>query len=816
MVLTITFVRMIQYRLLLLLTALFSLSLMSMGQNRIVLRGQVSDTAGTPMELVNVSIFGLPHGATTDEEGNYQFRTQKKEELRVQFSILGYERKEIVIKTADYPGQSSIVLNATLVEAVSNLDEITVTADREQDLNLTRIDPLINKIIPSASGNFEAILKPLPGVSSTNELSSQYSVRGGNFDENMVYVNDIEVYRPLLIRSGQQEGLSFINPDMVSSVLFSAGGFDARYGDKMSSVLDIRYKKPVAFAGSASASLMGGSIHLEGASHDRRLSHITGVRYKSNRYLLNSLETKGDYNPRFADFQTYLTYDITPEFELEFLGNIAHNNYRFVPVDRETSWGTVHEALQIKIYFDGEEEDVFTTYLGALGGRYHPSDNFEAKLMFSAFQTNENETYDIQGQYLLNELDRDLASDNYADSLLNLGIGTFLEHARNRLKANVYSINHKGSYLTENNTLSWGVKYQASFIHDNIQEWIMMDSAGYSLPYSDTQVNLWNTHRASSELQHQMFSAFLQNRFHKKLESGTLTLTTGIRGLYQDINKAYIISPRGMLAFRPDWKRDITFRLSGGAYHQPPFFKEFRDQQGNMNPDVVAQKSMHIVGGSDLYFMAWKREFKFVAEAYYKYLWDLVPYEVDNVRIRYFGDNSSHGYAVGLDMKVNGEFVPGVDSWASLSIMQTREDIEGDTLGFIPRPTDQRVNVGLFFQDYIPNNKSYKAHLNLLYATGWPFGPPGDINRKTLLRIPSYRRVDLGFSKVLLSEERASQAKGILKHFNNAWVSLEVFNLLDINNTISHLWITDIRNRQYSIPNYLTGRRINFKLQVEF
>ena len=781
-----------------------------------VLHGHVQDTAGTALELVNVSIFGLPHGATTDEKGNYEFRTQKKEELQIHFSILGYEKKTIVISTSDYPNQTTIQVDAILTPSVSKLSEIVVRADRALDLNLTRIDPLLNKILPSASGNFEAILKPLPGVSSSNELSSQYSVRGGNFDENMVYVNDIEVYRPLLIRSGQQEGLSFINPDMVSSVLFSAGGFDARYGDKMSSVLDIRYKKPVAFAGSASASLMGGSVHLEGASHDRRLSHISGVRYKSNRYILNSLETKGDYNPRFADFQTYLTFDVSPEFELEFLGNVAHNNYRFIPVTKKTSFGTIHEALQITIFFDGEEEDVFTTYMGALGGRYHPSNNFEAKLMFSAFQTNENETYDIQGQYLLNELDKDLLSDNYADSLVNLGIGTFLEHARNKLQANVFNLNHKGKYNTGDHRMNWGVKYQASFIQDNIQEWIMMDSAGYSLPYSDSTVNLWDTHRASSELRHQMISGYYQNRYHKALESGTIILTAGIRGLYQDINRAYILSPRGMIAFQPDWKKDITFRLSGGAYHQPPFFKEFRDQEGNMHPDVVAQKSLHIVSGSDLYFLAWKRQFKFVVEAYYKYLWDLIPYEVDNVRIRYFGENSSHGYAVGLDMKVNGEFVPGVDSWASLSIMQTREDIEGDTLGFIPRPTDQRVNVGLFFQDYLPNNRSYKAHLSLLFGTGWPFGPPGQINQKTILRVPSYRRVDLGFSKALISEERSSQAKGFMKHFKNAWISLEVFNLLDIKNTISHIWITDIRNRQYSIPNYLTGRRVNFKIQVEF
>ncbi len=786
------------------------------GQEKVTIQGTITDINGQAVELATISIKNSSTGTTTRPDGSFSFKVDKLPQFIVLISSLGYELEEREIILSDYPDPNIINLNIALETNIVSLNEVVKRADREYNSNMSRIDPRITQVIPDASGSFEGIIKKQLGVTSGNELSSQYSVRGGNFDENLVYVNDIQIYRPFLIRSGQQEGLSFINPEMVTSVLFSAGGFDARYGDKMSSVLDIRYKKPTTFAGSASASFLGGSLHLEGSSKDRRLTHISGIRYKTNKFLLNSLDTEGDYNPRFTDFQTYITYDLTTDWELDFLGNIAHNNYRFIPETGETAFGTISEAIKLTIYFDGMEQDAFTTILGAFSTRFHPHDDLDLKLIVSAFQTNEQETYDIRGRYRMHELDNDLGSDNFADTLTTIGVGTFLEHARNRLKANVISVSHKGFSIVGNHQMNWGLEWQGSRIADQIQEWTMLDSSGYSLPYSDQDVNLHEVYFASDSLDHQLLTAYFQDSYRKKFKKAELTATAGIRASYQDINQTFTVSPRASLAIKPEWDQDWTFRLSGGGYHQPPFFKEFRDLNGVFNPFVTAQKSAHFVTGADLYFSAWNRPFKFVTEAYYKFLWDLIPYEVDNVRIRYYGDNMSDGYAAGIDMKINGEFVPGVDSWASVSLMKTQEDIRGDTLGYIDRPTDQRVNVAVFFQDFLPNNRSYKAHLNLLVGTGVPFGLPGKPEEKSKWRIPPYRRVDLGFSKVLIGERGKKTLPGPLKYLKNTWISLEFFNLLDINNTISYIWVRDVTNKQYPVPNYLTGRRINLKLQARF
>lgn len=784
-------------------------------QTTVRISGQIIDGTGLPVELVNIAVPGTRSGTTSNNSGHYQFSIPFKTEFSLQFSRLGFATREIKIKPADYPNPIDILIDITLEQTMASLNEVVIRADRDPGSNLIRIDPKAISSIPIVSGSFEDILKRLPGVSSSNELSSQYSVRGGNFDENLVYVNDIEIYRPFLIRSGQQEGLSFINSDMISSVLFSSGGFDARYGDKMSSVLDIRYKKPTVFGGSASMSLMGGSLTLEGTSPSRRFSFLTGIRYKTNKYILKSLETKGDYNPKYTDIQTYLTYDLTPEWELSFLGNIANNTYEFVPTTRETAFGTIQEALQLMIYFDGKEVDRFTTYMGALTSTYHPNERFEMKWILSAFRTQEEETFDIQGQYWLNELDKNMNEETFGDSLLNLGVGTFLDHARNKLRANVISFDYKGNWKAGDNWLQWGARFQNSNFKDKIEEWTMMDSAGYSLPYSDTAVYLFKTNFAKSDLINNQVSAYLKDSYQKKLKAGKLIMTGGLRTTFTGINQEWLISPRVSLSFLPDWEKDLQFRLSAGAYHQPAFFKEFRNLSGEINPSLKAQKSVHFVGGTDYFFLAWERKFKFTTELYYKYLWDLVPYEVDNVRIRYYGENSSHGYAAGIDLKVFGEFVPGIDSWASLSIMKTQEDINGDTVGYIARPTDQRVNVGLFFQDYLPNNKSYQAHLSILFGSGLPFGPPGIPTLKSALRIPPYRRVDLGFSKILIDGSKRSKNR-YLKNISSLRIGLEVFNLLGINNTVSHIWIRDISNRQFAIPNYLTGRRINLRLQANF
>lgn len=785
------------------------------GQNSTRISGYIHDETGEPVEDVNIAVKATTSGAISSQSGFYQLMLTKKSYYILQVSKIGFARKELTIKTSDYPNSDNVRFDIILEKSIEALNEAVIRPDRDPGANLIRIDPKLIFILPDPSGNFEGLIKKMSGVASSNELSSQYSVRGGNFDENLVYVNDIEIYRPFLIRSGQQEGLSFINPDMVASVLFSAGGFDARYGDKLSSVLDIKYRKPNEFAGSASMSLMGGTLHFEGTSSNKRFSHITGIRYKTNKYLLNSLETKGDYNPKFADIQTYLTYDITPEWEISFLGNIANNQYDFEPKDRETSFGTVNEALQLMIYFDGKERDAFTTYMGAATAGFKPNEKLEMKWIASAFRTQEAESFDIQGQYSLNQLDKQLNSDSYADSILNLGIGTYLDHARNRLNANVFGFEYKGNYKAKAHWLQWGARFQHSYFSDKIEEWTMLDSAGYSLPYSDSLVNLYNTHFAQTTLKPNQVNGYFLDSYEKQLPKGKLVLTGGLRTTYTDINQEFLISPRASVSFQPSGKKDLQFRLSAGAYHQPGFFKEFRDLNGQIHTNVRAQKSLHFVGGTDYYFLSWNRPFKFTTELYYKYLWDLVPYEVDNVRIRYYGANSAHGYAAGFDVKVNGEFVPGIDSWANISIMKTQEDIEGDTIGYIARPTDQRVNIGIFFQDYLPNNKTYKAHLNLLFGTGLPFGPPGSQTYKSALRIPPYRRVDIGFSKILIDGNKRSTNR-YLKNFKSLWLSLEIFNLLDINNTVSHIWIRDISDRLYAVPNYLTGRRFNVKLQANF
>lgn len=798
----------------------------SFGQNA-TLYGSLKDERNRPVEKAEIFLFGYPSGTTSNAEGEYEFSVPSNEKIIVYFKYLGYkiEKFDLDLK----PGERKKI-NVHFKVEKHEVENIDIFAEQERSMNMTRLDPKLINVLPDASGGIEGIVKTFPGVSSNNELSSQYSVRGGNFDENLVYVNDIEVYRPFLIRSGQQEGLSFINADMVSSILFSAGGFEAKYGDKMSSVLDIKYKKPTEFGASASASLMGGSAHLEGSTDNHRLTHISGFRYKSNQYILKSMDTQGDYQPTFIDFQTYWTFDVTDKFEVNFLGNFAQNKYLFIPTTRETSFGTVHEALKLKIYFDGQELNQFTTFTGALAAHYRPNLSTKLSLTASAYQTREEETFDIQGQYYLNELDNQLGSDNLGDSLMNLGIGTFLNHARNYLDASVLSLSHKGYITNDQNFIQWGAKFQHETISNDLNEWQMLDSAGYSLPYSDTAVNLFSTIITDASLDLNRVTAYLQNTYSFERDSVEYSFTAGIRSHFSDLNNELLLSPRVNFSFKPNWKKDYLFRFATGYYYQPPFFKELKKLNGEINTNIQAQKSVHFVAGSDYQFKAWDRDFKFVAEAYYKHLENLIPYDVDNVRIRYYGNNNAKGYAMGIDFKVNGQFVNGAESWASLSFMRTQEVINGiftynDTdstvmvtgnTGYIPRPTDQIVNFGLFFQDYLPGNPSYKMQLNLLYGAGLPFGPP-NANKaiKDWPTMPAYRRVDIGFSKVLKSEDKL-MANSVLKHFKSLWIAVEIFNLLDINNTISYVWITDIRNQQYAVPNYLTSRRLNVKLIARF
>lgn len=781
--------------------------------NNATLSGKITGKEGNPLELVNIFLKDYPVGTTSNRKGEYLLRFPARRDITIVYSLVGYKSEERTLRAAP---EELVTIDMVLEITDQELNEIQITESRKNGGNLVRIDPRLIGTIPDAgTGGVEALIKTLPGVSSNNELSSQYSVRGGNFDENLVYVNDIEIYRPQLIRAGQQEGLSFINSDLVSSVEFSAGGFMAKYGDKMSSVLDIKYRKPTGFQGSATGSLLGGSVHVEDLMLKGKLSHISGIRYKTNRYLLGTLDEKGEYDPRFIDFQTYITYQFSDMFDLSFLGNIARNRYNFIPQTRSTTFGTWDTPLNTTIYFEGNEEDEFSTFVGAISANYHPDASLNLKFIASAYSASERETYDILGQYYLNELERNMASEEFGDSILNLGVGTFLNHARNYLDARVYSISHRGAFDNRNHLVNWGIQIQHEAIDDKINEWIYRDSTGYSLPYSDEKVLLYYTLNSKKNLSTNRFTSYIQDTYSIPVDRGSLFLNGGVRAHYWDFNNQLIVAPRFSLSYYPEWERNFTFRLSAGMYHQPAFYKELRDREGNINYESRAQQSYQVVLGSDYIFTAWDRPFRFTSEAYYKLMKRLVPYQIDNVRIRYIADQQSKGFVTGIDMKINGEFVSGVQSWASLSLMKAMEDIQGDGHGFIARPTDQFLNFSLFFQDYLPGNPSYKLHLAAFYGSRLPTGPPQSERWQDIFRMPPYRRIDLGFSKVLISNNKPLSNKW-LSHIKDMWVSLEVFNLLNINNTISYFWVSSNYGDMFAVPNYLTGRKINLKLSVKF
>lgn len=808
------------------------LALQAQSQQTATITGKVTDDKNKPLELVSISVVETGGGTISDKAGNYSLPVPAGRPLTLVFSFLGFtsERVSVNLK-ADEVKQ----LHVSLSESPTMIQGPVVEDRHIRTSTLTRIDPRIAVTIPSISGNVESLIKTMPGVSSSNELSSQYSVRGGNFDENLVYVNDIEIYRPFLIRSGQQEGLSFLNSDLVSSILFSAGGFDARYGDKMSSVLDIQYKKPREFAGSLSGSLLGTSGHIEGISKNSRFTYLAGVRYKSNQYILQAMETKGEYKPSFTDVQTYISWEPVAKLEIAFLGNYARNNYKVIPEDRETAFGTINEAYKFRVYFEGQEVDRFENYMGAVSVSWKPQKNFNLKLIGSAFRSLESETFDILGQYWIGRLDSNIGGGEYAEVIEATGVGSYLNHARNYLDANVYSLEHRGTFISEHMAWQWGIRYQHELIDDRLNEWVLIDSAGYSIPHPTNLPGLINPNpafflnsavRTDVALGSNRYTAFLQNTWTLDGATNRTHLTTGVRMNYWDLNEQMLVSPRMTFSYRPDWEKDILFRFSAGYYLQPPFYRELRNLQGAINYDLKAQTSIHFVAAGDYNFVAWERPFKFVTEVYYKHLENLVPYEIDNVRIRYHALNNAKGFAQGIDFKINGEFVSGIDSWASLSIMRTMEDIQDDFYfdkegnrvepGYIPRPTDQRVNFSLFFQDYLPRNPTYKMHLNLLFGSGLTFGPPNTPKYKHTFRIPPYRRVDIGFSKEVIGEETRLRKGNVLHGIKSLWLSLEVFNLLQINNTVSYIWIKDVRDRQYAIPNYLTPRQINLKLQVTF
>lgn len=785
-----------------------------LAQSRIKISGKVIDADNQGLELVNVRIGGTTQGTLTDLKGEYELTVASQDSIEIIFSCLGYRTEKRVLAAP----QGNVVLNMRLYTKDKKLGEVVVTEIRKQTSTLQKIDAKDLRLMPDASGgSIESMLSTLAGVNSSNELSSQYSVRGGNFDENIVYVNGIEIYRPLLVRSGQQEGLSFINPDMVGSIGFSSGGYSAEYGDKMSSVLDITYKQPEAFEGAVSASFLGASAMIGHST--KRFSQLHGFRYKTNSTLLSSLDTKGEYDPSFFDYQTYLTYKFSPNWNISLLGNISNNIYNFTPQERTTKYGTYTSASQFKVYFDGQEKDKFQTFFGALSLNYGVSKYTALSLLASAFATNEIVTYDITGEYWLDELDM-ANNGGVPQTSGTLGYGTYHEHARNRLNASVFAIAAKGATRFGKNELKYGVNFQHEIIKDRVREWELRDSAGYSLPHTGNGIDLVSSLSSYQNMQSNRFSFYAQDTYKLRAKSGFYTFTGGIRGSYWGFNKEFILSPRASVGYIPNFNDRLTFRFATGLYYQAPFYKELRDtvRTGEnyvvrLNRSIKSQRSIHFVLGSDYSFRAVNRPFKFTSELYYKKLDNLIPYEVDNVRIWYSGRNESKGYAAGLDLKLFGQFVPGTDSWLSFSLMRTQETIGGIK---VPRPTEQRYSVALFFQDYVPRFPKYKFSLRAIWSDGLPVGAPRLGRQAGYFRTTPYRRVDIGASRLLVGGEDRLMKRGFFRYFKSIWIGLDVFNLLDISNVNSYYWVTDIYNHQSAVPNYLTMRQFNLRLSMEF
>ena len=821
---------------------LLLIGIVSLGQTATI-SGTIKDEEGITIPDVQIAVLENALIATsTDINGRYTLKVPANKDITVSIYNISYVQVNLKYNLKD---GEKITYNPRLV-AKNTIGVVDIVSEN-RTTEITRIDPKNIFYIPSPSGNIEDIIKTQIGVSSNNELTSGYSVRGGNFDENLVYVNDIEAYRPFLARSGQQEGLSFANPDMVSNINFSAGGFEAKYGDKMSSVLDITYKKPLKFAGTVSGSLLGGSLHLQGVSKNRVVAWSLGSRYKSNAYLLKSMDTKGEYRPRFYDVQTFITFTLNEKWSVEFLGNVANNQYLVIPANRETTFGTVNNAVKLSIYFDGQELTQYTTMMGGLSTTFKPNSKTKLKLITSAYKANEEEKYTVQGQYYIDQLEADFGKDNFGQVAFNRGVGTFLNNGRNRIDATVLNIEHKGTRIINSNSeLLWGARYQREIIQDKLSEWRTIDSAGYVSPYNPNEINLIDVVKTKINLESNRIQGYVQYAFSKQLrDSSTITTTFGARANYWDYNKQTVVSPRITLSFKPNWKRDMVFKASWGYYYQPPFYREMRGFDGKLNPTIKAQQSVHYLLSGDYNFRLWHRPFKVILAGYYKEMKDLIPYEIDNTRIRYFAKNNSVGYTTGGDLRINGEFIKGIESWATIGFLKTMENLSddrkvtyfnaaGDSIingytfdtkavdssvvnpGYIPRPTDQRITFGMFFQDYIPKLPACKMYLNMQFGTGLPFGPPGHERWKQVFRMPPYRRVDIGFAYQIIKEDKPLPNKHPFHFCKAMFISVEIFNLLQVNNTVSYTWIADVTNRQYAVPNYLTRRMLNLKLQLKF
>ena len=815
-------------KLLLLFSILYSSALWA---QKATVRGVILDVFDEPIPSVNIT-FGNT-GAISDLDGYYLIEITANENVQITYSHIGHKN---VQATLNLSNNEDYELNPVMKTDIEQIATVVISGRENKRVEgITTLSPEAIRRMPSAISGVTSLLTSLPGINNNNELSTQYAVRGGNYDENLVYVNEIEVYRPFLIRSGQQEGLSFVNDDLTSSVDFSAGGFQAKFGDKLSSVLDITYRKPTEVQASLDASLLGVSVSAGDISDDGKFTGIVGLRYRDNSLFVNAKETQTNFKPTFLDAQTYLSYKFNNKLEIGFLGNVAINKYSYKPLTRQTNFGTLADPVALLVFYEGQEEDKYDTYFGALKATYVASQNYTAKFIGSIYQTQEQEYFDILAQYRLGEVDTSIGSENLGDVTFSEGIGSQLTHARNNLDALIVNLEHKGNATIGENEIEYGVKFTHEDIRDRVQEYEIIDSAGFSIrpplvdfanlqPYEPftSEIVPYTNIRAQNDVQINRLSGYGQWSRRTTIGSSDLWLNAGVRAHNwtvsgQDIQSTTqtVFSPRGQVSLKPNWDRDMLFRLSGGVYHQPPFYRELRDSTGTVRPGVKAQKSIHIVLGNDYSFSLWDRPFTLNSEVYYKKLTNVNPYTLDNVRIRYRASNNAVAYAYGLDLRLAGEFVPGTESWISLGYLKTEENI--DDKGYIFRPTDQRLKIGMLFQDYVKMVPNLKGYLNLQYNTGLPGGSPSYADPYNFQeRLPDYKRVDLGVSYVLIDATRPKE-EGVFKYFKELTLGAEIFNIFDVQNSISNTFVRDVYTKvQYSIPNYLSPRVFNVRLTAKF
>jgi hypothetical protein len=794
------------------LPTLMVLSIMVFGQRTLaqkaVVEGYVQDSTGLPVNDVNIRLSGSGEGSTTDAEGFYRFSLSPGS-YELLLTHLEYHalKKEILLAPGD-----TLRLDVVLRSYVRVLEQVEVSGqDNEtirREAGLITLEPQAAQVAPSPFGDFTRVLATLPGVVSNNELSSTYSVRGGNYDENLVYVNDIPVYRPFLVSAGQQEGLSFINPDMVGAVEFSSGGWQSKYGDKLSSSLNVTYLRPEELRASATASLLNGGLHLEGSTPDDKITFLLGGRYKTARYLLNTLETNGQYLPRFLDLQSYVNIDLDGDpdevrTELGILAAVADNRYLVRPESRETTFGTLDEPFRLFVGYEGQETLDYQTYQAGLKLTHRFREDWTSKFITSRVYTQEREYFDLFSGYRLCDVDRTPGSQNFNNCITTLGIGSNFAHARNRLQASIINLENRHALLVGNrHVVEFGVGYSRENIDDVVQEYAFTDSADFTSINRSIQNEL--------DLNSQRFFAYAQNTTEL---NEVHTLHYGLRMNYWSVNRQWLISPRLQYSLKPTGLRDVVFRFAAGLYQQPPFYRELRNRQGQLNTDLLAQSSLHLIAGADYRFIMFGREFAFLSELYYKHLYNVIPYDVDNVRIRYFAENNATAYATGADFRISGEFIRGAESWFSLGIMRTRENVEGDGLGYIRRPSDQLINVGIFFEDHLPNDPSTRVYVSYLFGSGLPFGPPEAVRYRNFLDGPEYNRLDMGFNKQLNFRQAKTSDNSF---FRSLWIGLEVLNVLGADNTISFTWVTDVNQQQYAVPNRLSARFINLKLIARY